>query len=208
MELEEIVPEYHSKNVFVKNLFLKRLKIALRLAEPELESKDDLKIIDLGCGQGIFLKLLEEKFKNIKTFGVDIEPCVLEAKKFLKAKIKIADIRNSGFPNDFFDIVFCLDVLEHFKNLEEPIREIKRIVEPDGVLIVSLPTENLFYKLGRLLTKRTMSSQKGPCSSPHFHKAKTIEQFLRSNGFKVVGKKLLPPIPFFTLFNIISFKKK
>lgn len=207
MKLKEIVPHYYSKNILVRVFFWKRLYLAIQLAQRKLNLDDNLKVIDLGCGQGIFLGLLEKEFKNIKTFGVDIEPCVLEAKKFLKAKIKIADIRNSGFPKHFFDIVFCLDVLEHFKNLEEPIREIKRILKPNGLLVVSLPTENLFYKLGRFVARGVTTTKKGP-HGPHFHKAKTIEQFLLSNGFKVVEKKLLPPIPFFILTDIISFKKK
>ena len=131
MKLKEIVPEYHSKNIFVRSLFLKRLEIAIRLAEPKLKSDSDLKVIDLGCGEGVLLKLIEENFKNVKTFGIDIEPNVLALKKFLKAEIKVADLRDSGFPNGFFDIVFCLDVLEHFQKLEEPIVEIKRILNKD-----------------------------------------------------------------------------
>jgi len=208
MDLKEIVPEYHSKNIFVRNLFLKRLKIALQLAGSRLESGGEFKIVDLGCGEGNFLKLIEENFKNVKTFGIDIEPKVLELKNFLRAEIRIADIRNSGFPNAFFDAVFCLDVLEHFENLEKPVREIKRILKSDGLLIVSLPIENLFYKLGRLFIKGTTSEEKGPCSSPHFYNAKTVEKFLRNNGFKIVKKISLPTIPFFSLFHIVSLRKQ
>jgi len=207
MKLKEIVPEYHSKNIFVRSLFLKRLEIAIRLAEPKLKSDSDLKVIDLGCGEGVLLKLIEENFKNVKTFGIDIEPNVLALKKFLKAEIKVADLRDSGFPNGFFDVVFCLDVLEHFQKLEEPIVEIKRILKKDGFLVTSLPTENLFYKLGRFFTTGTVSMEKGPCS-PHFYGAKTIENFLCANDFKIIKKKLLPAIPFLSLFHIIIFKIK
>lgn len=204
MELKEIVPEYHSKNVFVRNLFLKRLEIALRLAEARLKSRDDLRVVDLGCGEGNFLKLLEENFRNIKTFGIDIEPEILKTRKFLRAELRIANIRDSGFPDNFFDIVFCLDTLEHFENLEDSVREIKRIMKPNTLLIVSLPTENLFYKLGRLVVKGTISSQKGPCSSPHFHNAKIILKFLSYRGFKIIEEKSLPPL--LRLFELVSLK--
>lgn len=208
MKLKEIVPEYHSKNIFIRTLFLKRLKTAIRLTWSKLGLRDDLKVVDLGCGEGNFLKLIEENFKNVKTFGIDIEPNVLELKNFLKAEIKIADIRESGFPDNFFDIAFCLDVLEHFKDLEKPVKEIRRILKPDGLLIVSLPTENWFYKLGRLFIKGTISEQKGPCSSPHFHSAKTIEKFLESNGFETVKKISLPSMPLLSLFHIVSLRKQ
>ena len=207
MKLKEIVPEYHSKNIFVRSLFLKRLEIAIRLAEPKLKSDSDLKVIDLGCGEGVLLKLIEENFKNVKTFGIDIEPNVLALKKFLKAEIKVADLRDSGFPNGFFDVVFCLDVLEHFQKLKEPIVEIKRIIKEDGFLVTSSPTENFFYKLGRFFTTGTMSMEKGPCS-PHFYGAKTIEDFLSANNFQIIKKKLLPAISFLSLFHIIILKIK
>jgi len=208
MELKEIVPEYHSKNVFVRSLFLNRLKLTIQLALSKLESGGNLNVIDLGCGEGILLKLLEEKFKDIKTFGIDILPEVLEIKKFLRAEIKIGDLRNSGFADNFFDVVFCLDTLEHFENLEEPTREIKRILKNNGLLIVSVPTENFFYKLGRLFLKGTLSSKKGPGASPHFHNARETERFLRNSNFETAKKISLPRIPFLTLFNIISLKKK
>ncbi|MFH1894703.1 MAG: class I SAM-dependent methyltransferase [Patescibacteria group bacterium] len=207
MEIEAIIPEYHSKNILVRKLFLKRLEIAIGLAQKKINLKNDLNIIDLGCGEGKLLKLLEERFKNIKIFGIDIEPSVIETENFLKAKIKIADIKDSGFPNNFFDIAFCLDVLEHFKDLEIPVREIKRILKPDGLLIVSVPVENWFYRLGRLIIKKTMSAERGPCSSPHFHNAKIVEDFLGFNGFEIVEKILLPAIPPLSLFHISSLRK-
>jgi len=70
-----------------------------------------------------------------------------------------------------------LDVLEHFQDLKEPVKEIARILKKDGFLVTSLPTENFFYKLGRFLTTGTTSMEKGPCS-PHFYGVKTIEDFL------------------------------
>jgi len=208
MPLKKIVPEYYSKNTLVKNLFFKRLECAVQLAFIKLKSDGNLKVVDLGCGDGTFLKLLEKKFPSLKTFGADILPEVVEIKKFLRAEIKIADLRNSGFPDNFFDIVFCLDTLEHFENLELPVREIKRVLKNDGLLVLSMPTENFFYKLGRLFLKGTISSTKGPCSSPHFHGAEKIEKFLCYNNFETVKKISLPGMPFLTLFNIVSFKKK
>ena len=203
MKPEEILPEYHSKNFLLRNLFLKRLKIAFQLAKPEL--KPELNVVDLGCGQGLFLKIVEEEFKNIKTFGIDTEPSVLGTKKFLRANIKIADLRKTGFPNSFFDVVFCLDTLEHFKDLEMPVKEIKRILKQGSLLVVSLPTENLFYKIGRLLVKGTISKQKGPSIGSHFHGAKLIEKFLFSKGFKPIKNINLPKI--LPLFHIVSFRK-
>lgn len=207
MKLKEIVPEYHSRNAFIRNLFLGRLRAALFLAEEKLRSKDWLKVADFGCGEGNLLELIEKGFKNVKTYGIDAEPNVLELTKTLRAEIKVVDIRESGFVNEFFDIVFCLDTLEHFEDLKKPAMEIKRVLKPDGMLIVSLPTESMFYKVGRLLLKGTMSEEKGPCSSPHFHSAKDIREFLASNSFEVLKKVQVPSAPFPALFQIMALKR-
>jgi len=207
MEIEEIVPHYHSNNFFVRTLFLKRLNLAIKIAEKKLNLPAKIKVIDLGCGEGKLLKRLEEYSDKLKLFGVDIEPKVIKIKEFLqRSEIKIADLRQSGYPDEFFDVVFCLDVLEHFASLKEPVNEIKRILKSDGLLVVSLPTENFLFKLGRFMITGTPSMEKGP-TTPHFHIARTVEKFLAMNGFSIVEKKYLPALPLLSLFHIIAFEK-
>lgn len=96
-----------------------------------------LKILDIGCGAG---KNLESLSRFGETFGIDNSP---EAIKFCK-KRKLANqvyLRNSDntkFPNNYFDIVVLLDVLEHVD--EKPtLVEINRILKPNGLLILTVP---------------------------------------------------------------------
>lgn len=206
MQLKEIIPQYYSNNPLVSRLFWARLESAVRLAKNGITDSSNIRVVDLGCGQGVFLGLLEENFKKIQIFGLDKEPEILDLEKKLRAKIQIADLQKSGFPDGFFDVVFCLDVLEHIKDLRNPAKEIRRILKKDGMLITSCPTENLFYKLGRFFTVGTTSMEKGPCS-PHFHKAKTVEKNLSENGFRIIKRITLPPVPFLALFSIASFRK-
>ena len=51
IELREIVPEYHSKNKIVRQLFANRLKIALNYVKKVKPNK----LIDIGCGDGSFI---------------------------------------------------------------------------------------------------------------------------------------------------------
>jgi len=203
----KIVPEYDSKNIFIKRLFLKRLKISIDLFDIIFKQKEIINVADFGCGDGILLKLLEERFRNIKTYGLDILPEIFSLKESLRADIIVTDLRKTNFSDNFFDTIFCLDTLEHFESLKEPVGEIKRTLKNDGLLIVSLPTENIIYKLGRFLLKGTFSSKKGPSSSPHFHGAKEIREFLLENSFTLIKKEKITKIPFFKFFEIILFKK-
>jgi len=207
MEDLKIVPEYDSKNPLIKYLFFSRLKSALSLSDDFIIDEKESNVADFGCGDCLLLKNIEDKFKNIKTYGVDILPEILKYKKSLRADIKIADLKNTGFDADFFDAIFCLDTLEHFEDLSDPIGEISRVLRKDGILVVSLPTENLVYKLGRFFLKGTFSSKTGPSSSPHFHNASEIRKFLINNSFIIKKKEKVTKIPFLTFFEIILFEK-
>jgi len=206
MKSSKIVPEYDSKNPLIKRLFFARLKKALDLSM--LSDAKESNVADFGCGDCIFLKFLEEKYKNIKTYGIDILPQVLGNKNFLRAQLKISDLNDTRFENNFFDAIFCLDTLEHFENLSGPIGEIKRTLKPGGKLVVSLPTENFAYKLGRFLLKGTFSSKKGPSSSPHFHNAKQLKRAILDNNFVAKSSKKIYPILPLTFFEIVLFEKK
>lgn len=54
-----------------------------------------------------------------------------------------------GAPHDTYDAVFAIDSLEHNANYAELISEIAGLITPGGVLVLSGPTENALYKIGR-----------------------------------------------------------
>ena len=91
-------------------------------------------ILDFGCGS----KPYESLFTNAKSYiGVDIE---VSGHKHKDSK---ADIFYDGkiipFPNERFDAIVSFEVFEHVFNLEEVLAEIRRILKPNGLLLVSIP---------------------------------------------------------------------
>ena len=72
------------------------------------------------------------------------------ASRFLTAQNPAA-VRQTlpGAPRDTYDAVFAIDSLEHNKNYAELLGELAELVTPGGVLVLSGPTENALYKLGR-----------------------------------------------------------
>ena len=101
--------------------------------------------------------------------------------------------------------MYCLDVLEHVKELDEAIEAIKRVLRNGGRLIVSAPQESILYKFGRFLIKGTFSQEKGPCASPHFWNAQKIIEHI-SKHFELKQKKVLYRP--FTLFQVLSYENK
>jgi ubiquinone/menaquinone biosynthesis C-methylase UbiE len=199
-QLKEIVPEYYSNNPLIRKLFLKRIEKSIELAE----IKDNENLLDAGCGDGVLLKNLP-KDKKLRCYGIDYNPFVKNL-HIKKCKILVSDIRKLPFVKNFFDKIFCLDILEHIIDIKKALFEIKRVLKKDGLLIVSGPTESLFYKIGRFLTKGTFSEREGPCS-PHYYNIFDIESILTKNGFKLIKTLNLPSFPIPPLFKILVFIK-
>jgi SAM-dependent methyltransferase len=90
------------------------------------------KIIDIGCGLGHFLSGVNDKWEK---FGQDISKYALnEAKNY--CKIFCGELHRAKFENNFFDVAFSYDVIEHAKHPYELVEEIYRILKKDGKFII------------------------------------------------------------------------
>ncbi|MBU3934395.1 class I SAM-dependent methyltransferase [Patescibacteria group bacterium] len=99
------------------------------------------KVLDLGCGNGRLFPSLKEK--KIDYIGVDnSEHLISEAKsKFPEAKFEVQDLLNLSFPKNNFDKIYCIAVLHHIPSKElrlKALQEIKRILKPGGILILTV----------------------------------------------------------------------
>lgn len=204
--LKEIVPEYESKNPLIRVLFNNRQEITIRY----ISKIKPRKILDVGCGDGSLIKKIKNKFYNIKVYGIDINPNVLKLNSVFKEKnFSKQDLLNLSFKKNNFDVVICLDVLEHIKDLNSAVNEIKRVLVKDGYLITSEPTENLLYKSLRFLYKGTYSEKYGPGAGAHYSTAKKIDNHIRKNGFIMIYNKRIPfSVPLLDLFHINLYIKK
>jgi len=111
------------------------------------------------------------------------------------------------FQDGQFEVVVCLDTLEHIEKVDEAIKEIRHLTVDHGCLITSQPTENTFYKLGRFLAKGVFSAKSGPSSGPHYHKAGQLDRLIRKNGYtKILCRHLPLPFPF-DLFHVNLYQK-
>lgn len=113
-----------------------------RTAEILLNYKDDkAKLLDLGCGIGLTTAVLANCFPD--STGCDIgRKEVLASKELLKLlKIKIPVVFYDGkhlpFKDNTFDIVTSIEVIEHVSHPNIMLREIKRVLKPDGILHIT-----------------------------------------------------------------------
>ena len=115
-----------------------RRKIVLNLIKQyRLNFGKDIKILDAGCGTGLLLKELE----TLEIcYGIDISQKAVDfCRKRGINNVQVADIANIPYPDNTFDAVIALDVIEHIKDDEKAIREIYRVLKPQGVAIITVP---------------------------------------------------------------------
>ncbi|MEM3609938.1 MAG: methyltransferase domain-containing protein [Candidatus Anstonellales archaeon] len=127
----------------------------------------------------MLMKMIKAHTNPKRIVGIDINENVIQLKSLYE--VYVMNIEKTNFQDESFTHAFALDTLEHLENLEQPLTEIYRILKPKGSLIISMPTENYLYKIGRFLIKGTFSEEDGPCSK-HFYNAKTLLEKIKSFG--------------------------
>ena len=115
---------------------------ALRTAQIlGLYKNKDAKLLDLGCGIGLTLSILAQKFPN--SVGCDIDKDMSRATNEvlrevgLKTPVIIYDGKKLPFKNNEFDIVASIEVIEHVQNPQQFLKEIFRVLKKDGVLHIT-----------------------------------------------------------------------
>ena len=119
---------------FIKSIALKNKLNLVNSLQPAKGS-----ILDIGAGTGDFLSVVKENGWN--TIGV--EPS--EKAKAIAQKKGVSFVeQTSELENNSFDVITMWHVLEHVPNLDNQIKELKRLLKPNGSLIIAVPNFKSF----------------------------------------------------------------
>jgi len=207
-----------------QNYILKMIK--------NLNLSDNSKILDAGCGPGDLLLSLEQNFESIT--GIDIaEEMVsiankkLESRKSKNIVFQCGDIENLEFANSEFDLIICSGVVEYLKDDIVWMNEIKRVLRPDGYLIVNITNKYSVRKWTSGCVEKLKSFKpflnfmnfikmkilrKGKVHyfpfKPRLHSPSKFDKYLIKNGFEKITHNYFDfaifPSPFDTLFGFIT----
>ncbi len=125
----------------IKEFYLERLKAILALMGNERYKK----ILELGYGTGIFMPELSRRADEL--FGIDIKDNISLVSGILKennvnASLAQGSILDLPYENGKFDCLVCVSVLEHIKELDKAVSEIRRVLNEKGTAYIGYPYKN------------------------------------------------------------------
>ena len=201
--------ESRMKNNAVAFYTKKSVKLFLEMTTPKMDSS----VIDIGCGPGTHLSLLEEKgFVNL--YGIDASTNMIRLADESNQKEGIflqADAERLPFRDDCFDIVMCLGTLEHLDNADKALSEMVRISK--NKVFINVP--NKFSFLPFLDCFRPIAVKLGiaaineaPPYERRFSKKEIVRLFQRYGlkNLQIQTTRFAPPIVFFKVFSGIMDK--
>ncbi len=195
---EAAFPAYSHPNPFINWLFWQRLRKTIDYIERAAPYQ---RVLDFGCGSGVLLPFLGSIAGNVIALDIDLIPFErMKAQIDFPSNIEVRDVRTFSLdqlPAASFDIITALDVLEHVEDLSGTLTSLLRLLKPGGRLIVSGPTENIFYKLGRRVAGREYTGDY------HERGIAEIKHQLASTARIEQIAVLYPPMPLFDLFAAI-----
>ncbi len=147
------------------------------------------KVLDVGCGSGTLCLYIANKKKNI--LGIDIskkaiQTCI-ESSKTLNLT-EYTSFKAIDFPkqsiNGKFDLVILTEVIEHIKDDKLALKSIYKLLNKNGILIISTPSVNaLLHKIGyaKQFDKRVGHLRR--------YSTEGLVKMCKESGFKIIETK-------------------
>lgn len=145
------------------------------------------RILDVGSGRGVFLKMCNDEGWFVS--GVEVDPSLVDfTKREYDIQISNNTLDKSNFPNDYFDVVTFINVLEHCHYPTSIFNEAYKILRPGGAVLIRTPNAALHVNSKRVFSKlywltRRIKSLDYSVIYIYSYDRVTINNFLSKNGF-------------------------
>ena len=153
--------------------------------ETQIGVQETWKILDVGCNETCVSRMI----RMGEHFGID--PLANELhlqEKISDFEIKNATGENIPYSNEKFDLVVCINVIDHTSDPNEVIEEIKRVTKKDGYLIIAVYVYNNFICLMRMLAEKIPGLRN--VGHPHTFSPKGFEKLVESD-YEIISRKII-----------------
>ncbi|MCX7919883.1 MAG: class I SAM-dependent methyltransferase [bacterium] len=149
------------------------------------------KLIEIGCGAGVFLYNIAKYIPDLELYGCDISNAAIKAAKDTTPNTNIhyfvGDGSNLPINNNSFDIVILMDVLEHISDVNKLLNECNRILKIQGMLHANIPCEKNRFTIWWFMEKIGLGKNLTRKHLGHIQKLTIDEviQLINCAGFEV-----------------------
>ena len=188
-------PAYSHPNPLINWLFWQRLHVVMDYIEQDAPYGH---VLDFGCGSGVMLPFLCGISTRVTALDIDLLPFErVSRQRAFPTNLEVHDAREvtlKNLPKESFNIIVATDVLEHVEDLSGTLADMQKLLAPGGKIVISGPTENSLYKIGRRLA--------GPEYSGDYHERGILEvRELVAEQMQVFHiATLYWPVPLFEIF--------
>ena len=154
------------------------------------------KILDAGCGEGILLEKLVDRFPDRQVEGLDLDPLNIKICREHGLPVVEGGVYGLPFDDASMDVTLFIEVVEHLPEPLRAIAEIARVLKKGGRMLVLFPNDHTF-KAAWIMT---LNFREAFYDSGHLRiwTPRAMKDALQRNGFRVLGHKNMP-LPFFFL---------
>lgn len=194
----------HSLNRSTKTVGDMALKRRAHLIIEGLELKRNDKVLEVGCGNGYYLSLLNRLGMELTLVGIDNDKMALsDAKKFIwerGVKLIFSAAEKLPFRDDSFDKVIMSEVIEHVQDEKKSLKEIYRVLKKGGILTLTTPNINypffwdpINWILQHVFNTHIRSGFWAGIWNQHdrMYKREQIENLVKEAGFSINGSETL-----------------
>lgn len=155
-------------------------------------------VLDVGCSIGYDCFALATK-KDCTVLGIDIDNTSIQLANDIKnvldcrnTEFQLTDIMKGSIENKQFDTVIFFEVLEHIQDDAEAIRQVHRLLKPEGSLLLAVPysekAEKFVVPKAAFSLKEKAKTEGEFIGGYHWRKGyneETLSTLLRNGGFKL-----------------------
>ncbi|MCM8800417.1 MAG: class I SAM-dependent methyltransferase [Candidatus Omnitrophica bacterium] len=179
-------PKYFSRisaKVNLSNIYnFKLKKILENRYKPISKYKQKGKVLEIGCGEGFFLKFLKEKGYSV--FGVEISEYASNyAREVLGIDVFTGSIADFNPGKELFDIICMFEVLEHLYDPLSILLKIRYMLKDEAILVITVPN---FLSFQRILFQDSWHILDVPRHLMQFTKDH-LKKMLKKAGFKILA---------------------
>jgi len=111
------------------------------------EQRVGMRVLDVGCGVGQYVK--QAKLLGCNAEGIEISGRAVEIAINHGLNVRQGDMRCLPYGDTVFDLVIAGGSMEHFRDTERALREVRRVLKPNGVLLGNVPYRYTLFVLAK-----------------------------------------------------------